>query len=335
MNTSPSTPPEGIDEPGLYQMSDEAYQADCCKELSLRSSYIAKLLEKGKTPAHLAHEISRLNPNYERKEQRYFNIGKACHTLVLGRGSLIEPIAGYDYATNEKDGLKMSEKKALRDKAYDDHRIPLLIPEQKQVRAMAKAAERQIDELLEADAIPLNPFDGAYSEQVIVWRDPQTGVMCRAMLDGLAISEDFLGEYKTDAISAAPENFPWRARKLNYISRLAFYRRGLEALKMSYSPTIGIFVQESIEPYLMAYHRISDEMIMRADRDVTTAMKIWRKCRDTGKWDGYSPLGYDLDLTEREQQEELGQRPAAGAAAPHGGHINSEDIDYAPVKYVD
>ena len=304
-----------ITEPGIYEMSDADYQADPCEEISLRSSYVAKLLEKGSTPAHVAYQIPRINPDYKREEKRHFDIGKAAHTLLLGRGAA--------YAIVHADSYRTKAAQEERDLIYLSHKTPLLETEAVQVRAMVKAARRQIDELIEAESVPCDPFDSAYTEKVIVWRDPITNVLCRAMLDGLPIMEDFVGEYKTDGQSAALENFQWKARKMGYIARLAFYRRGLEALKIAFSPTIGMFVQETFEPYLLAYHRITDELIERADREVTAAMKLWRKCLETGKWPGYSAEGYVLDLTERERQAEYGESNQ-NPIITH--HVMSEDL---------
>lgn len=309
-----------IIDPGIYELTDAQYQSDPCEEISLRSSYVAKLLERGKTPAHVAHEIPRLNPSFKRDEKRHFDIGKAAHALLLGRGAQYAVIHADDYR-----GKKARDDKEM---AYATGKVPLLDDEAAQVRAMTGAARKQINALLEAETIPVDPFDVAYSEKVIVWRDKETNVLCRAMLDGLSISDDFLAEYKTDAQSASLDLFQWKARKLGYVTRLAFYRRGLEALQISYSPHIGIFVQEIFEPYLLAFHRVTDEMIMRADQDVTKAMKIWRRCLDKG-FEGYSALGYDLDLTDREREQEYGAQAPRGSA-----HVMSEDIPdeaYSPV----
>lgn len=308
-----------ITEPGIYDLTDSEYQRDCCAEISLRSSSAWRLMEKGSTPAHVAYQEPRLNPEYEREEKRAFDIGKACHALLFGRGAKIKPIDGWNYSKNEKDGLKAGEKGALRDAAYDAGEVPLLIPEQRQVLAMSEAAKRQIGELVEAGTIEANPFGPEQSEKVIVWRDSQTGVLCRAMLDGHSLDHDALSEYKTESQGAHPDMWQWKARKLGYVFRLAFYRRGLEALKLSYSPSIRVFVQETSPPYLLALHRIEDEWIAKEDILVTQAMKIWRRCLETNVWPGFQVSGFDLGLLERERQQEI-------AAQPKTAHIESSEM---------
>jgi hypothetical protein len=310
-----------ISEPGIYEgLSDADYQQDCCVEISLRSSTAYKLVERGKTPAAVAYEEPRLNPDYVREQKRHFDIGSACHALLFGKGKAIELIAGYDYSKNEKHGgAKAGEKQELRDAAYASGKIPLLIHEAKQVRDMVARAQEQIQRLIDHGTIISNPFNPDESEKVLVCR--LQGVLCRCMMDGLTIDGDTLSEFKTEGQSAAKENWMWKARKFGYVFRLAFYRRCLEELKIAYSPSVHVFVQESFPPYLLAFYRIDDEFIAQEDQRVGKALKIWRRCLETNEWPGYPLDGFDLDLTDKEKTETLGPVSASG-----GGHIPSENM---------
>lgn len=302
-----------ITESGIYSMSDAEYQADPCEEISLRSSIAWKLVGKGSTPAHAAYSCPRLNPDYKPINKQFFNIGKVAHALLLGKGA--------EYAIVHAENYKTSEARKLRDQVLAAGKTPLLAAEAAQVRAMARAAHVQIKSLVDAGTIEKSPFDAERTENVIVWHD--ANVLCRAMLDGLTIEQDqIVSEYKTEGESAAPENWQWKARRLGYIFRLAFYRRGLEALKLSYSPHFHVFVQETEPPYLLAFYRIEDEFIAMEDQRVRQAMKIWRRCIETGKWPGYSVHGFDLGLSEKERMEPT---PPHGGSV-FGGHISSEDI---------
>lgn len=306
---------------GLFSdITDAQYQNDCCAEMSLRSSVAFKLIDKGNTPAAVAYEIPRLNPDYVREEKRAFDIGKACHAMLFGKGAKIKLIDGYNYNTNEpKGGLKKDEKQAIQQAAYDAGEIPLLIPQWKQVQDMVAAAKRQIDALLAAGTIEENPFNPRESEQVLVCRIG--GVLCRVMMDGFSLQNDILSEYKTEGISAAKDLWMWRARKLGYIFRLEFYRKCAESLQLAYSPAVNIFVQESFPPYLLAFYRVDDELLALENPRVMEALKIWARCTRTGIWPGYPVEGYDLDLTEKEAMREVKDTPASG-------HVSSDDIAY-------
>ena len=299
----------GIVEPGIYDLDDFSYQSDPCEEISLRSSVAWKLVEKGSTPAHAAWNCPRLNPNFVEEEKREFDIGKAAHRLLLGKGN--------EFAIVHADNYLTKKAKKERDEIREKGKTPLLEREATDVRAMVKSINQQIEGLIEAGTIDVSPFDITTSEKVIVWRDQ--GVLCRAMLDGLSIDSDIVSEFKTEGQSAALENWQWKARKLGYVFRLAFYRRGLEALKLAYSPHFHIFVGEKKPPYLLAFYRVDDEMIARENENVTKALKLWRRCLETNKWPGYSSAGFDLTLTEKETIAEHG--PAAPSA-----HVLSEDI---------
>ena len=309
-----------ITDPGIYSMDDAAYQADPCVEISLRSSDAWKLVEKGGCPAKAAWGNPRLNPLYVREPQRYFNIGSAAHALLFGKGKQIAIIEGSDYARNERDGLTKSEKCELRDAAYAAGQVPLLIPELKQVQAMTTAALEQIERLVDAGTIEANPFNSAESEQVLIAR--VHGVLCRVACDGLSIDGDVLSEYKTEGQSAAPDAWMWKARKLGYIFRLAFYRKVMEELKIAFSPRVHIFVQETEPPYLLALYRVDDEFLMQEDRRVREALKIWRRCIERNEWPGYSTAGFDLGLTEKEEMALHGMKQNG----PIGGHLSSDDI---------
>lgn len=302
-----------ITEPGLYEMPDAEYQADPCEVISLRSS--TAWLIHDKTPAHAFHSCSRLNPAFKPENKRHFDIGKAAHTLLLGRGA--------DYAIVHETDYRKRDARDTKEQIIAAGKTPLLAAEAEQVKAMSKAANRQIQTMIDAGTIAASPFDSTQTEKVIVWLDQ--GVMCRAMLDGLSIDGEIVSEYKTEGETAAPATWQWKARRMGYIFRLAFYRRGLEALKIAYSPTFNIFVQEKTAPFLLALYRIDDELLARADADVIAAMKRWRRCLETSAWPGYDVNGYDLTLSEREQKREA-------AAAPQAEHMGSEDISASLTK---
>lgn len=300
-----------ITEPGVYSFDDHAYQQDPCEEISLRSSTAWKLVERGSTPMHAWVSSPRLNPDWQEENKKEFDIGKAAHELLLGKGA--------GYAIVHADNYLTKLAKDQRDKIREAGKVPLLEKEAAEVRAMVKAANRQIGELIDAGTIDASPFDAALTEKILVWRDRETNVLCRAMCDGLSIDHDILSEVKTEGVSAAPENWNFKARKLGYIFRLAFYRRGLEALGLANSPQIHVFVMEKKAPYLLAFYRIDDELIMREDENVRRALKIWRRCLETNRWPGYSVEGFNLGLTEKEQMQEQGPQ----ARSPH---LDSQDV---------
>lgn len=300
-----------ITEPGVYANITEAeYNDDPTEEISLRSSIAWKLVERGSTPRHAWFASPRLNPNFKAEHKNTFDIGRACHAMLLGRGS--------EYAIIHHDNYKTKAAQEMRAAAYDNGKIPLLQWEADQVKTMAKAAREQLQQLVDAGTLATMPFGRDETEVTLIWRD--RGVLCRARLDYLPNDGEVLYEYKTTNASADPRLWEFRQfRALGYDNQLAFYRRGLCALGVAHSPAFGCVVQETFEPYLLSFVRVDDEVIMRADEKVQQALKIWARCLKSGEWPGYSVAGYDIELTERERQQEAAERPQSA-------HIASEDI---------
>lgn len=298
--------------PGVYaNISEAAYNADPCgDEVSLRSSIAWKLVERGSTPRHAWFASPRLNPYHKADNRRMFDIGRACHAMLLGQGSEYAIIRAKDYRS------KFAQEQ--RDAAYANNKIPLLESDANQVKAMAKAAREQLQALVDAGTLARIPFGKDETEVTLIWRD--NGVLCRARLDYCPKDGEVLYEYKTTSASADPSLWGFRQfRQLGYDNQLAFYRRGLEVLKVANSPAFGCIVQETFEPYLLSFVRVDDEVIMRADEKVKQAMKIWAQCLKTGVWPGYSLQGYDIDLTEKERAQDAREQPGSE-------HLHSEDV---------
>lgn len=297
-----------ITEPGEYSLTKDEYEADPCKEVSLRSSLAWRLASA--TPAHAWYECNRLNPEYVREEKRHFDVGTIAHTLLLGKGAEIEVIDAEEYRTKEA--------RALRDAAYAGRRTPILKHELKEIQAMVSAVRRQLGAMVEYGSLEAMPFEHNETERCIVWRE-DNGVWCRAALDGLSLDGDQLSEFKTEGESANPEQWRWKARRMGYAFKLAFYCRGLSKLRIAHSPSARFFVAEKEAPYLVSLVRVDDELLMKENERVIQAIKLWGRCLAQDRWPGYSLDGYDLTLTERERMAEQ--------STPNGGaHVSSDDI---------
>lgn len=303
------TPSSPIAEPGEYKVSKEEYEADqFCAEPTLRSS--TAWLLASKTPAHAFHVTPRLNPSYVREEKRHFDIGTVAHTLLLGKGNEIDVIDADDY--------RGKEARSLKELAYAGKRTPILRHELKEIEVMVAAIRRQLDAFADYGSLEQTPFLHNETERCIIWRE-DNGVMCRASLDGLSLDGDCLSEFKTEAESADPATWQWKARRYGYVFKLAFYCRGLSKLGISHSPTVRFFVAEKTAPYLLSMVRVDDELLAREYERVLAAIKLWGRCLNQNRWPGYSLEGYDLTLTERERMAEQMQ-PSGGA------HMSSDDI---------
>lgn len=276
-------------------------------EPTLRSS--TAWLLASKTPAHAFHVTPRLNPSYKREEKRQFDVGTIAHQLLLGQPGSFDVIDASNY--------KKKETQRERDSIYAAGRTPILEHELREIEVMVAAIRRQIAAMVEYGSLDVEPFRQNETERCIIWRE-DNGVMCRASLDGLSLDGDVLSEFKTEGESADPKTWQWKARRLGYAFKLAFYCRGLSKLGIAHSPSARFFVAEKEAPYLVSLVRVDDELLMKENERVIEAIRLWGRCLSQNRWPGYSLDGYDLTLTEKER---MAEQQVTGS-----GHMSSDDI---------
>lgn len=258
-----------ITEPGVYQMTDEAYHADPVAGGSLSSSGARALLPPS-CPALFRHQ-----QDHGQEHKRVWDIGHAAHQRVLGVGPTLAVIDADDWRTKAA--------KAERDAARERGEVPILRAEFEQVEAMATALRRH------PVAGPL--FDrarGGRPEQTLIWRDSPSGVMCRARLDRLPDPLPgvrlVVPDYKT-AAKADRESLSRAAYSYGYHQQGDWYLAGLRALGLADPHAAFVFAcQEKTPPYLVSVIQL-DHVAMRigAARN-RRAIDVYVHCRDRGHW---------------------------------------------------
>lgn len=261
-----------IDRPGVYEISAEAYHADPCPEPSLSAS-IAKMLIN-KTPLHAWTAHPRLNLNFERAEEEKFDIGNACHSLVLRDPMAFEIINAPDWKTKDA-----REKRAA---ARAAGKIPLLMDHWVRVEAMAYSARLQLSRHQEAK----DAFTNGKPEQTLIWREGDA--WCRARLDWLPNAGRFYDDYKSTAASADPHSYARVLWNIGHDVQAAFYRRGIKKLKLCDDPQFRFIVQETQTPHALSVIGLTPGALDLADHKVSRAIDIWQTCVRTNHWHGYS-----------------------------------------------
>lgn len=282
-----------ITRPGVYDGVPEAvYHRDPVPGGSLSSSGARRLLPPS-CPALFRHEQLHGQPR-----KQAWDFGRAAHELVLGVGGGIEVIDAPDYKT------KAAQQ--ARDAAYADGRTPLLPKDAQVVQDMAAA--------LRAHPVAgslFRPGEGK-PEQSLFWKDPATGVICRARLDWLPTPVKgkrlVIGDYKT-ARSVAPADLAKAIHEHGYHQQDDWYRTGCRALGIGDDDTSFVFVfQQKSAPYLVTVVEL-DVVARRigAERN-RRALQTYARCTETGHWPGFSN---DIELlgvpawAERAHDEEL------------------------------
>jgi hypothetical protein len=270
-----------ITEPGVYDLPAEVYHADPVVGGSL-SSTGARLLLPPSCPALFKHRQDNPEPH-----KRVFDFGSAAHAEVLGIGRPLHVIDAADYRTK-------AAQQAKRD-AYAADEIPILAREYVQVQEMA-------------DAIRAHPIAGALldplggnGERTLVWEDRATGVMRRAMLDWLPQHQQgrrlIVPDYKT-AVSAEPEALRKAIANYQLYQQAEWYRAGVRALGLGgdLEPAFVFIFQMKTAPYLVTVAELGRDEQMWGDRMNRSALDLYRRCTDTGRWPGYADDVIELEL---------------------------------------
>lgn len=247
--------------PGVYDLDEDEYHAH-----PALSSSGARALLPPSCPAIFHHERENGRP-----PKREFDLGHAAHKLVLGVGPELHVVGADNYRTNAV--------KQERDEAYARGAVPLIPEEFDTVQAMAAALRRhkRADDLF---------ADGGVAEQSLFWRDPETGVPCRARPDWMTPQR--IVDYKT-TVSAEPGAVAKSASNYGYHIQQAFYTAGAAALDLVPEDVEFLFVfQSKTPPYLVTVVEWDQPALRIGYERMRLALEIFRDCSESGVWPGYS-----------------------------------------------
>lgn len=263
-----------ISEPGVYDLSDEAYHGDPCPEPSLSSSVAKLIINRSPYHAKLAHP--RLNPNYKPENKKSFDIGSAAHALLLQKADKMTVIDAPDF--------RAKAAQEARDAAYAAGMIPMLAKDKAAVQAMARSARLQLD----AHEESREAFTNGLAEQTLVWREGS--IWCRARLDWLPLgkSANVFYDLKTTGASAHPD--AWGQRTLWDIGadmQVGLYRRGIKEVLGIHDSHFRFVVQETEPPYALSVIELWPEAVKMADAKAEEAIDWWGWCLKRDRWPGY------------------------------------------------
>ncbi len=307
-----------ITEPGVYDMSENAYNADPCPHPSLSAS-IAKLLID-RSPRHAWHRHPRLNPAYQSEDSSTFDLGRLAHKLVLG--------AGGDIAVIEADDWRTNAAKALRDAARAAGKTPVLARQLEQAQAMEKAIFRQLARHEEASFA----FTNGKAEQTLIWREEIDGVevWCRARLDWKPHEGNVFDDFKSTGVAASAGQWGQRTFwETGCDIQAAFYVRGIKALGLAADPHFRFIVAENEEPFAVAVHTLAPASLAMAGRKVDYAMRIWARSTAKDWWPGYPPFTSYLDAPPWQERRWI-DREEAGETDPENWKQFYPDRDRQP-----
>jgi len=267
--------------PGIYLDVPEArYHADDLLAQPTLSSSLARVIIN-QSPRHAWTQHPRLNPHHEPVEKKTFDIGRAAHRAVLGRGGEYVAIPTDYLAANGAASTKLAKDYIAEARA--EGLTPLKAEEVDQIGAIADAVQSK----LAAMNIRLDP-----TRSEVVALAKVDGVMCRAMIDNAPADPRLpLYDFKTttdaspEAVIRAVENYGYDVQAAHYLD--AWQAATGERRKMRF-----IFVEKAA-PHEVAVIELHDDPSAESDWMLTArskageARRIWGQCLTSGDWPGY------------------------------------------------
>jgi PDDEXK-like domain of unknown function (DUF3799) len=250
------------------------------------SASIAHLLCT-RTPLHAWYAHPKLNPNFKPDDgDGKFDIGTAAHALLLQGDDVAVVIDAADWRS------KLAQEE--RDAARAAGAVPLLVSQWERVQAMAEAARQQ----LARSAVRPIPFTDGQPEQTLVWEEG--AVVCRARLDWFRADHTFVDDYKSTSASADPTRWVRTMYGIGGDVQVAFYLRGCEKV-LGVRPDWRFVVQETYPPYALSVVDLAPSALAVANDKVDYAIKAWRACLETDRWDGYDGRVASVELPTFEE----------------------------------
>ena len=261
---------------GLYpDLPADLYHADIAPGSSLSSTGARKLLVPG------CPKKFRYSQDHPQPVKKVFDLGTAAHKVVLGDGPELVIVDAPRWDTN----AVKAEVAAIRAAGA----IPLKRPEYEQIHAMAEELRS------DPEAGPLLEPDSGNAEQSLFWKDPGTGITCRARIDWWRHDGEPI-DYKT-ATTANPEKLPQTFWEYGYPQQDDWYCTGLRALGYADETTsMRFIVQEKEPPYVVTVARLDTEARRIGRLLNETARHLYATCMETGHWPGYSETTELLSL---------------------------------------
>jgi hypothetical protein len=274
-----------------FDLPDARYHADDLRDVPTLSSSIAKLMLRSPLHAWTAHP--RLNPNHEPTNRKTFDIGRAAHRAVLGRGGDYVAIPGELLAANGAASTKAA--KEWIEAARADGLTPLKAEEVDQIGAMADAVDARLRDM----GIVLDP---ARSEVTALGAVGEVWCRCRVdnapdapmRVPGSPTPRRLMIDLKS-CEDASPEAARRAVENYGYDLQSAHYAETWHAATGEDRDMLFVFVEKSPPHEVAAVHLLNDpghsgDWFEDARGKTAAARALWQECLTTGRWPGY-PAG--------------------------------------------
>ena len=280
-------------EPGLHlDVPAEIYHRDP-SWLAMSNSQLKHLL---RSPAHLrAYQADRGDPPPSR--QKAFDIGTAVHTAVLEPHLLEETVA----AKPPGDGRTKRVKDAIAKMRAENPDIILL----------SEAEVRQVTEIASSvhDHPTAGPFvESSVREVSLLWRDFDSGVLCKGRADGWNEDIGVVVDLKTTR-DASYNSFKRDVYRLGYHIQNAFYCLGFAELGQTDVAYVIVAVEKE-PPYATVVYELDPLWLSVAETVIDSLLGLYAACLEKDRWPAYSGtvVGMPMDQWAVDDAEVIVER---------------------------
>lgn len=272
--------------PGIYpDVTDEKYHADLLCVVPTLSSSLARTIIN-RSPRHAWWESPRLNPDHEPQDRKTFDIGRAAHRVVLGKGSDYAVIPESVLATN--GAASTSAAKDFIAAARAEGRTPIKPDEAGAVHRMAEAIQSRLTDM--RITLPSHRSEITAVAEV-------DGAMCRARIDHApADTRQPLVDLKTTT-DASPEAIQRAVMNYGYDTQAAHYCDVWRSATGEERDFQFIFVEKDA-PHEVSFVRLNGAAMVMGRKRAASARALWRDCLSADHWPGYPAGVIEIDLPE-------------------------------------
>ncbi len=264
--------------PGIYRgLPESVYHADSdiAPELgrSLSQSGAKTLLS---SPARFAWEREHGRPSKDA-----YDLGTLAHVLILGsHDDRLVIVDAYDWRTKAAQEAKAA--------AYAEGKVPVHRGDLRAASRIARAVRRH--PLARAVLASGEPEVSFY------WRDPETGVTCRARVDWLVpgkalVDVKTVGRYG----GADPAAFGRQCAQLDYPMQAAHYVDGWEAVTGERLPFVHLIV-ETEPPHFVTVGQLPDHAIEAGRAKMRAALTEYAERESAGDWPEFDHPNNIVDI---------------------------------------
>lgn len=261
------------------------------------------------TPAHYRHE--RQHPDHKVSEA--FLWGSAVHCRLQEPEEFAARYVRGPVNPDTGEQFGATTKTWAAAQAAADAAGQFLYADKWCVDAMAEAVKTHPDTKRILEGRPM-------IEATAIWKDPATGLLCKARPDNLRVDLGLFIDVKTTE-TASPHGFAKSAATYGYFDQIAHYGLGLSILLGRDFDGFLVAVEKA-PPHAVACYRIGEAEVHEGRRRVAWALAKIAECEKSGEWPGYR----EADLYAPKWWHDELDRVMSRSAGPREPEQNEDPI---------